>query len=97
MKVITIKGTVIRLDEVANDLRALQHAVDGYIEPIGLSDGGKMLVDEEGLLKGKPYNTLASLVARTNIYGTALIVGTDGAEFCDVPETFLTLLQCGEV
>ena len=64
MKAITIRGTLIRLDEIANDLRALQHAVDGYIETVGLRDGAVMIVDEEGLLKGKPYNTLASLIAQ---------------------------------
>ena len=56
MKALTIKGTLIRLDEIANDLRVLQHAVDGYIETVGLRDGAVMIVDEEGLLKGKPYN-----------------------------------------
>ena len=97
MKAITIKGTICRLDEIANDLRALQHAVDGYIETIGLKDGGVMIVDEEGLLKDKPYNKLASLVAGTDIRGTALIVGADGDEFDDVPEQYLPLLSCGEV
>ena len=97
MKAITIKGTLIRLDEIANDLRALQHAVDGYIEIVGLRDGAVMIVDEEGLLKGKPYNTLASLIAETSIHGTALIVGADGEEFDDVPDPYLTLLSCGEV
>lgn len=97
MKAITIKGTLLRLDEIANDLRALQHAVDGYIEIVGLRDGAVMIVDEEGKLKDKPYNLLASLVAGTDIVGSALIVGVDGEEFCDVPEPYLTLLSCGEV
>lgn len=97
MKAITIKGTIIRLDEIENDLRALQHAVDGYIETLGLQDGAVMIVDEEGLLKEKPYNALASLVAGTGIHGTAIIVGTDGEEFDDVPEGYLALLNCGEV
>lgn len=97
MKAITIRGTLIRLDEVANDLRALQHAVDGHIETVGLRDGAVMIVDEEGLLKGKPYNTLASLIAETNIHGTALIVGRKGDQFDDVPASYLPLLSCGEV
>ena len=75
----------------------LQDAVDGYIETIGLKDGGVMIADEEGLLKDKPYNKLASLVAGTDIRGTALIVGADGDEFDDVPEQYLPLLSCGEV
>lgn len=97
MKAITINGTIVRLDEIANDLRALQRAVDGYIETVGLRDGAVMIVDEEGRLKDKPYNLLASLVAGTDIVGSALIVGVDGEEFCDVPEPYLTLLSCGEV
>ena len=86
MKVITIKGAIVRLDEIKNDLRALQYAVDGYIETVGLKDGAVMIVDEEGLLKDKPYNTLASLIA-----------GRKGDQFDDVPETYLPLLSCGEV
>lgn len=97
MKAITIKGTIVRLDEIQNDLRTLQMAVDGRIETVGLRDGGVMIVDEESQIKGKPYNTLASLVAGTAIYGIALIVGADEDEFCDVPETYLHLLHCGEV
>ena len=97
MKAITIKGAIVRLDEIKNDLRALQYAVDGYIETVGLKDGAVMIVDEEGLLKDKPYNTLASLIAGTCIYGTALIVGRKGDQFDDVPEIYLPLLSCGEV
>ncbi|MBQ5686863.1 MAG: DUF3846 domain-containing protein [Ruminococcus sp.] len=97
MKAITIKGTIVRLDEIQNDLRTLQMAVDGRIETVGLRDGGVMIVDEESQIKGKPYNTLASLVAGTAIYGIALIVGADEDEFDDVPETYLHLLHCGEV
>ena len=97
MKAIVIKGTIVRLDEIKNDLRALQYAVDGYIETVGLKDGAVMIVDEEGMLKGKAYNTLASLIAGTGIHGTALIVGTDGDEFDDVTESYLSLLSCGEV
>lgn len=97
MKALRIEGTIIRLDEIKNDLRALQHAVDGYIETVRLQGGGVMIVNEEGLLREMPYNALASLVAGTGIHGTALIVGENGEEFADVPEDYLTLLNCGEV
>ena len=90
MKVLEIRVELTRIDEIKNDLRALQHAVDGYIETVWLSDNAIMIVDEEGLLKGKPYNTLASLIARTCIYGTALIVGTEGEEFTDCPPEIIT-------
>ena len=89
MKVLEIRGELTRIDEIKNDLRALQHAVDGYIETVWLSENAVMIVDEEGLLKGKPYNALASLIARTCIYGTALIVGTAGEEFTDCPYEYI--------
>lgn len=95
MKALKITG-IVQPVEIANDLRALQHAVDGYIETIGLRDGGVMIVDEEGMLKGKPQNSLAGLVAGTMIYGTALIVGTDEDEFDDVPENYMELLRLND-
>lgn len=90
MKALIMKGYIVQLADIANDLRALQYAVDGYIETVGLRDGGVMIVDEEGLLKGKPYNALASLVAGRCIYGVALLVGADGDEFDDVPAHYVT-------
>lgn len=90
MKALEIRGELTRVDEINNDLRALQHAVDGYIETVWLSENAVMIVDEKGMLKGKPYNTLASLIAHTCIYGTALIVGTAGEEFTDCPPEIIT-------
>ena len=54
MKAITIKGTLIRLDEIANGLRALQHAVDGHIETVGLRDGAVMIVNQDGMQQYLP-------------------------------------------
>jgi hypothetical protein len=88
MKALEIRGMLCRLDEIKNDLRALQHAVDGYIECVHLGDA-VMIVDEEGLCKGKPYNALASLIAHTCIYGTALVVGVDGEKFTDCPAQYV--------
>lgn len=95
MKALKITG-IVQLIDIHNELEALQHAVDGYIETIGLPDGAVMIVDEESQIKGKPYNTLASLVAGTAIYGIALIVGTDEDEFDDVPETYMELLRLND-
>lgn len=89
MKALEIRGMLCRLDEIKNDLRALQHAVDGYIGTVWLAENAVMIVDEEGLCKGKPYNTLASLIAHTCIYGTALVVGVDGEEFTDCPYEYI--------
>lgn len=66
---------------VENELHALQHEVGGYIECVGCMDGCVVICDEEGRLKGKPWNGFFSFV------GTILAVGTDGDEFCDIPES----------
>lgn len=91
MKALKIAG-IVQLIDIDNDLHALQRAVDGYIEAVGLKDGGVMVVDEEGMIKDKPCNNIASLIAGTLIYGVALIVGADEDEFDDVPECYLSLL-----
>lgn len=75
--------------DVPNELHAMQQAVGGYIETVGLKDGGIMIVDEEGLLKQYPRNDMASYISGRHIYGTALIVGADGDEFDDVPQQYI--------
>ena len=75
--------------DVPNELHALQHAVGGHIETVGLKDGGIMIVDEEGLLKQYPRNDMASYISGNHIYGTALIVGADEDEFDDVPQQYV--------
>ena len=45
-------------------LPELQAAVDGYIEAVYFPDGTVMLVNEEGKLKGMPYNDAATELAR---------------------------------
>lgn len=65
----------------------------GYFGTVRMGQDATMLVDDEGLLKGKPENPMAMMVSGyPMLVGTALIVGTrpgpDGDEFCDVPERF---------
>ena len=93
MKAILVKGYLAHFAEIENTLEALQHAVGGYIETVPLPAGGVMIVDEEGRLKGKPDNAIASLAAGIGIVGDALIVGVDGEEFCDVPAHYHSLLR----
>lgn len=89
MRALRVQGIVAEIVDVQNELEALQAAVGGYIETIGLQGGAVMIVDEEGRLKGYPTNSLASLVAGTDIVGTALIVGADDDEFDDVPDLYI--------
>ena len=53
-------GKAPKLDE-------LQHMVGGLIEVIELSDGRQMVVNEEGLILGLPFNPEAS--ALNAVYG----------------------------
>ena len=53
----------------------LQDMVDGYIEILASRDGEKqIIVDEEGLLKGKQPNIEASDEAKRVIFGDAVIL-----------------------
>jgi len=69
--------------EIENELEALQDSVGGYIQAVPLGKGNVIVIcDEEGRLKGKPYNCKAGLI---DFVGTILLVGEDGEDFTDVP------------
>lgn len=86
MKALKIEGCTVVPVNIENTLDALQAAVDGYIEAVTLVPGkAVMIVNEEGLLRGMPYNAFATLIAAKNIVGPALVVGVDGEEFTDIP------------
>ena len=54
-------------------LEKLQEFVGGYIsQPIHLSDGRVMIVNEEGLLMGLPYNQTATDLAQGSIGGASI-------------------------
>ena len=44
----------------------------GWVEPVMLPDGGVLLVDEEGRLKGLPLNHAVRSTFGINIFGDAL-------------------------
>jgi len=60
-------------------LEELQQAVGGFIElvPTPTLPGHIMVVDEEGLLKGRPLNQKATLIAFRNIVGPAVVLPND--------------------
>lgn len=99
MKVLMIENRKVTLTDIPNstpdeELHAMQAAVGGYIETVTLAEDAVMIVDEEGLLKALNQNALASLVARQQIVGPALLVGVtvnaDGEQvFCDCPERYV--------
>ena len=75
--------------DVENTLEALQAEVGGYIETITFLADACIIVNEEGRLRGLPFNVnLCGL----KLVGTVLLVGVQGDEFCDVPCTNLSIL-----
>lgn len=69
--------------EIENELKPLQEAVGGYIQAVPLGIGKVAVIcDEEGRLKGKPFNCVCGPV---DFVGTILVVGSDIDYFTDVP------------
>ena len=82
-----IPGRRPELIQVDNTLKALQELVDGRIGSVQISDDENIvgIVNEEMALLGLPYN---GRIGGQHIFGTLLVVGLNGEEFCDVPENF---------
>lgn len=55
-------------------LKELQGFVGGLIELVRLGGGRLMVVNEEGRLKGLPFNLVASLIAKRDIFGDVAII-----------------------
>lgn len=70
---------------VSNSLEALQKNVGGYIEAVTIATDLVIICNEEGLLRGLPYNCR---VCGVDFVGTILMVGRDGEEFADLPCTW---------
>lgn len=70
---------------VSNTLENLQTAVGGHIETVTLATDMCVICDEEGRLKGKPYNCT---VYGVDFVGDILLVGIKGTEFADLPISF---------
>lgn len=78
--------------EIENTLKSLQKEVGGLIEAIRISEDTCILCNEEGLFLNLKHNLD---IAGNPVFGTILIVGTNGADFCDLqsPETFVKFLK----
>lgn len=84
MKAIRKKpGCEPEIIEVDNTLAALQQEVGGYIETVSIADDVVIICNEEGRLRGLPYNCR---FVGVDFVGTILVVGRNKDEFCDVPE-----------
>lgn len=75
---VTIKetGEILEFQAGDNLLKSLQDAVGGYIERVLIRpwDNVVMYVDEEGLLKGRYINQVASQIAGQTIVGDAVLM-----------------------
>ena len=81
MKAIRKKpGEKPEIVDIENNLESLQKAVGGYIECIPY-DKFIVICDEEGRLKGKPFNCVIDPIPYV---GTILAVGDDGEDFKDI-------------
>lgn len=72
-----------------NTLEAFKEAVGGWVEAVTIADDLVIICNEEGRLRGLPFNTI---FAGIPLVGTFLIVGTAGEEFTDVPEKYVPQL-----
>ena len=70
---------------VSNTLENLQRNVGGYIEAVTIAADACIICDEEGRLKGKPYNCT---ICGVDFVGDILLVGVKGEDFADFPVGF---------
>lgn len=74
------------VDHIPNTLQALQAAVGGYIESFTVDSDLTILCNEEGLLRGLPFN---ATICGNPFVGTVVAVGVRGDEFCSIPSAMV--------
>ena len=100
-----IRAIVKRADEqyghvtwISNTLKNLQTQVGGYIECVTSADGNfGIICDEEGRLKGKPFNCTVNFGPYScDFVGDIIAVGQGDEDFEDLPEE-ITLKEWKEM
>ena len=80
-----------------NTLEAFQTAVGGYIETATILEDVCLIVNEEGILLGLPYNTT---IRGQPLLGTVIAVGVKGEDFVSLKSShiprLLQLINGGE-
>lgn len=76
--------------KIPNTLAAMQDAVGGLIEAVRIHTDAVIICNEEGLIRGMPYN---ARVMGTNFCGPIFVCGVDGEEFADTPITLKNWLR----
>ncbi len=86
------RGTRPVIIEIDNTLEALQNLVGGYIETLTVFEGAVLIFNEEGRLRGLPYNITFCGV---DLVGPLVLAGVDGDEFTDIPEAAVEAISFG--
>lgn len=89
-------GKAPRTMVIAQDLGVMQQLVDGYIEPIRVSDKTVLIVNEEGKLKGMDPNFILAVEGRIDlILGPTIFCGEKGEDFVSLPDDELDRIMDG--
>ena len=67
---------------ISSDLEAMQALVGGYLQELAISSDVVILCDEEGKLKGKPYNCT---FRAQNLVGTVVFIGVETEDGASIP------------
>ena len=73
-----------------NKLEAFQQMVGGYIETLTIAEDCCIICNEEGRLRGLPYN---GELLGMDFVGTIMLVGINGDEFASVPGPSIPMLR----
>ena len=83
-------GTRPVIIEIDNTLEALQNLVGGYIDTLTVFEDAVLIFNEEGRLRGLPYNCR---IFGIELVGPIVLAGIDGEDFTDVPDGAIRLLR----
>lgn len=72
-----------------NTLEAFQKAVDGWIETVTLAMDLALIVNEEGVIRGLPFNLN---VCGLGLHGTVLAVGVKKDEFVSLKSSVVPMV-----
>ena len=75
---------------ISDTLENLQKTVGGYIETVTIATDAALICNEEGRLRGLPYNFSFGTV---DFVGTVIFAGVNGDEFADFPLSFQEFKQ----
>lgn len=73
-----------------NDLKAFQKTVGGYIETVTVTPEIVIICNEEGKLKGLPYNVT---IGYQDFVGTIIVAGVREDEFASLRATAIPLMR----